>query len=103
MSNVHVEKSFVSNANLMITVLVPVNKNPNGWKMYSNKRLMRNGCQSTPNFVLGVKKPFNEVLDATLWPVFVERTFVIYVQDHGNRITKTTLNATFTKKVPPSK
>lgn len=102
-SNVHVEKFFVSNANPMITVLVPVNKNPNGWKMYSSKRLMRNGCQSTPNFVLGVKKPFNEVLDVTLWPVFVERTFVIYVQDHGNRITRTTLNVTFTKKVPHNK
>lgn len=97
------EKYFVSNANLTIIVLAPVNKKPNGWTMCSSKRLMPNGCQSTLNFVLGVKKLFKEVLDVTLWLVYVERTFVIYVQDHGSQITRTTLSAIFTKKVPHNK
>lgn len=97
------EKSFVLNVNLTITVLVLVNKKPNGWTMCSNKRLMPNGCQSTLSSVLGVRKPFREVLDVTLWLVYVERIFVIYVQDHGNQITKTTLSAIYTKKVPHNK
>jgi hypothetical protein len=38
------------------------------------------------------------VLDAILWHVLVGKAFVIYAQDHGNRIIKIILSAIFIRK-----
>jgi|688.fasta_scaffold232125_1 hypothetical protein len=61
---------------------------------------MPNGCQFTLNCVLGAKKQLKEVLVVTIWPVYVEKVSVIYVRNLGSLTIKTTLNVTYTKKVP---
>lgn len=87
----------------MITALAHVKKNLNGWTMFLNKKLMLNGCQLIQNFVHGVKKLFKEVLDATLWLVYVEKTFVTCVQNHGNQIIRIISNVIFIKRVQQNK
>ena len=60
---------------------------------------MPSGWLLIPSFVPGAKRLYKEVLGATSWPVFVARVFVIFAQDPGNPIIKTTLSAIFTKRV----
>lgn len=93
--NALVEKYSVSSASLMITVHVHVRKRKNGWKMYSRKKQMLNGCQFMPNCVPGAKRPSKEAQDVTSWPVYVGKTSATYVPAHGSLTTKTTSSVTF--------
>lgn len=59
---------------------------------------MLNGCPYMQNYVLGAKKLYREVLDVTLWHVYVEKTFATCVQDHGSLIIKIILSVIFIKR-----
>jgi hypothetical protein len=59
---------------------------------------MLSGYRHTLSYVLGVKKPFNDLLGAILCHAYVEKRFAICVRDLGSLITKIISNVIFTRK-----